>query len=114
MSGRKASQPSVRCGFADVIKLGLRNETQSVVTVNSLCGSTQARRAVHLQGVVPKMHPRPSRWLTITFLLSNPCLAGAAVGEEKRCERKRCHNLLCDVTLQVQSTSGSRMKLSPW
>ena len=104
VSGRKASQPSVRCGFADVSKRGLRKETQSVVTVSSLCCSTQARRllrAVHLQGVVPKMHPRPSRWLTITFLLSNPYFAGAVVGEEKRCERKRCHNLLCDVTLQV-------------
>ena len=61
----------------------LRNETPSVVTVNSLCCTTQARRSVHLKGDVPKMHPRPSRWLRITFWLSNPCFAGAAVGEEK-------------------------------
>ena len=28
--------------------------------------------------------------------------------------RKRCHSLLCNVTLQMQSSSGSRMELSPW
>ena len=62
MKKKKVSQPSVQCDVADAIKLWFKNETQSLVTVDSLCCSTQARRAVHLKGDVPKMHPRPSRF----------------------------------------------------
>ena len=94
MKKKKVSQPSVQCDVADAIKLWFKNETQSLVTVNSSCCSTQARRAVHLKGVVPKMHPRPSRWLRITFWLSNPCFAGAAVGEEKGEKEKSQHQFL--------------------
>ena len=69
------------------------------------------KRAAHLQGDVPKMRLRPSRWLRITFLQSNLYFAGAAVGKEKG-ERKSRHNLLCDVTLQMVSISGSGLQLS--
>ena len=39
----------------------VKNGTQFFLTVNSPFCSTQAGRAVHLKGVVPKMHLCPSR-----------------------------------------------------